>query len=569
MLESIEKFYKYFGPKMNDVVFLDKSENIIEKYPDLPKNSQFYSSLTGESDYYSPDLIHILLSRDDYIDNLLQVLQNSKLNYVELRGFVSDMRAQTFETMRKSSLIKFIINEKKYFTPAELKRARRILDFAEKNFDPLVLLEDTSQYSCLMGNKTVSFPISSLASLFFNNYARVYNNDYGFLPSEVQPHEFMYCALQWARLTGVFEKYPMSNESEHFMYALAHDAFFDFSTVNLLNETKDEFTLNAQIDHDLVSYATKNMPKKFTKFQKNVLAYIRLCSYFHYDAGFYASNQKGRSAEFHSNIEHLKDITMSNASIVCYEFPPIFGRALNKLGTNYEFHNLYSTYGGGHANLKFKTDGYLVQAEPLYSIFDSDFIKTRLEHRIDGLTCLNENRATQARFKSEVDQVVDYFFKNEYKFDPIAGHWEQLKNEYSQLCEEKTKLSLSDKIGLLRQQIPDILLLPGLVRTIYTKKVCDCIFDAERREGRFEHTIVAEKVDYPDTEYMPVSIFSIVSKTQPENAKYLKIDFKDNVSHISKTDLQKGFDSGKYMRMSDSHSIPGIVVSEKESSDDE
>ena len=75
MLESIEKFYKYFGPKMNDVVFLDKSENIIEKYPDLPKNSQFYSSLTGESDYYSPDLIHILLSRDDYIDNLLQVLQ--------------------------------------------------------------------------------------------------------------------------------------------------------------------------------------------------------------------------------------------------------------------------------------------------------------------------------------------------------------------------------------------------------------------------------------------------------------------------------------------------------------
>lgn len=572
MIESIKKFYTYFGPKLKEVVFLDKSENLVERYNDLPKNDQFFNCDTGEADYYSPDFIRLLFSREDYVDNLLEVMANDDKNIIEFKAFVSDMRAQTFAKIRKSSLIRFVINEIQYLSNEEKERAIRVIHYAEQNLDPLPLLDDDSIFTCTMGNKSVSCPVKLLAKLFFKDFEQAENNDYGFLPIEYQPHEFMYCALQWARQNSVFDKYTMSNEAEQFMYRLTHDMLFDFSTVNMLNETKDDFTLNAELDRELISYATRNMPKKFTKFQKNVLAYLRLCVHFHYDAGFYASNQQGRAADFHSDIEHLKDISMSNPSIVCYEFPPIYGRALTKLGTHYEFHNLYSTYGGGHANLKFKSDGYLVQVEPLYSIFDSDFIKTRLEHRIDGLICLNENKATQQRFNDEVKEVVSYFYENEYQFDPIAGHYEELKNEYEQLNQNKPKVSLKDKIDLLRRQIPDILLLPGLVRTIYTKKVCDCIFDKERKDGRFEHTIIAEKVDYPDTEYMPLSIFSIISKSElgkPLTAKYLKIDFKDNVSFISKTELEEGITSGKYVCTSDSHSIPGLDINIKEKNEDE
>lgn len=139
---------------------------------------------------------------------------------------------------------------------------------------------------------------------------------------------------------------------------------------------------------ELLNTLFSNIPNNLTKLEQAIFLYIKLCKLLTYDELFYVMNED--AIKYHENINNLKNITLENNKVVCYEFNILYAEVLDRLGIKYQIQD-YSKGNSrkGHANLIFKSDDFIVTADSVTSILMGDLTNAKLGYPLVGLTCKN------------------------------------------------------------------------------------------------------------------------------------------------------------------------------------
>ena len=142
------------------------------------------------------------------------------------------------------------------------------------------------------------------------------------------------------------------------------------------------------MNSELLNTLFLNIPNNLTKLEQAIFLYIKLCKLLTYDELFYTMNED--AIKYHENINNLKNITLENNKVVCYEFNMLYAKVLDRLGIKYQIQDYSkSNLRKGHANLIFKSDNFIVTADSVTSILMGDLTNAKLGYPLVGLICKN------------------------------------------------------------------------------------------------------------------------------------------------------------------------------------
>jgi hypothetical protein len=165
-----------------------------------------------------------------------------------------------------------------------------------------------------------------------------------------------------------------------------------------------------------------------------------MCKILTYDEEFYAVNQKGEVAKKHEQIENINNITPQNNKVVCYEFNAIYAKLLEELGINFEVKSATGKddFGGGHAYLEFRDGKFLLMADSVISILNSDLFNAKMNLCLNGLSCINTNSDTRKEFQEIAAKVYGLIVLQEKEskedFDEILEDYIKSNGRYLQYC---------------------------------------------------------------------------------------------------------------------------------------
>lgn len=556
MIEELERNLRLYERFLDSAVFLPLDEHVHEFLAKYEK--KWVQNGENQEPYYK-EVILAILKNKDVLENLRRVYLNPNSSLVDIRAFKNEKIAMPVTRLRDSTMLFALLNEFESLSEEEKATAKPYLDEYASTLDPRVMLEDSSEYSCTMGNKTITIPVKKLAKFLTDDYKNARGGDISsFATDGYSGSEFLFAVKSWARSDNIITRYIFDPEAKEVFSALERDEIVDFYGVDKLNETNNPFTKGTKVSPDITDYVFSSMPANFSKTEKAIYAYIKLCRCLQYDAGFYASNQQGLAADFHADKSNLDNINLENNEVVCYEFAAIYGEILNMLNINYEYRNLYTQYGGGHADLVFKSDGFVVEAEPLKSILGSDFCKARFDEAVSGLNPLNSNKSSQEAFKRAIYDVSDYIRENEPD-NTIGSEFNLWKQQYDQISDTKVEIPMGEKFHILEKQMQDVKDYNSISKLIYLKRICDRMFEQERKQEDFEMIILNEQVESNRTSALPIVLLVFQPKNREEGkTKYVKYGYDDTFSMLSKKQLIEKLKTKQFGFINESRAIPGI-----------
>lgn len=158
------------------------------------------------------------------------------------------------------------------------------------------------------------------------------------------------------------------------------------------------------MNSELLNTLFLNIPNNLTKLEQAIFLYIKLCKLLTYDEFFYTMNKD--AIKYHEDINNLKNITLENNKVVCYEFNMLYAEILDKLGIKYQIQDYSKDKSRkGHANLVFKYDNFIVMADSVTSILMGDLTNAKLGYPLVGLTCKNNPK--------EFEKLILKVYKNQ------------------------------------------------------------------------------------------------------------------------------------------------------------
>ncbi len=185
----------------------------------------------------------------------------------------------------------------------------------------------------------------------------------------------------------------------------------DTESININYKSSKDYYLKINIDRNLEEEILRDMPCYYNSFEKAIYIYIKMCSIFIFDDAAYAVNTMfSMFDEKHKSLKYVDEISVLNNEVVCFEFTVMYAYFLNKLGIDFEmrFIGTYE-YVCDHAYLNFAFDKYLVEADPITSVLESDFFSVKVGDVLQGLKCKNEFDSTVDDFKRIFGKVYDDF----------------------------------------------------------------------------------------------------------------------------------------------------------------
>ena len=367
------------------------------------------------------------------------------------------------------------------------------------------------------------------------------------------PKSFVYVVRKFTEDKKIHSNCMMDDEICQFVSALKQDEIIDTFSIDEINSTID-LVDPVKLNDDLVEYVLNNMPKDYTDVQKAIFTYLKLCKLFTYDEEFYAEQQSEESNRKHSDVSKLSEISPTNNSVVCYEINQIFAQFLKSYGIDYNASAIFGTYGNGHANLTFKADDYVVQADAVATILGSDLLNAKMHNSITGLVCKNKNSVLKTKFKKLVLQVTEDLKRldpSPYVAHDSIDNWQKL---ISVFVEDPVDVTIKDKIDIFTD-IAVTNTLPPTEKIAYLTKIYNHLFSKDRTTYM---TIIKEKSD-PNKFAKPTLVITYNAQdeiTKFENNQYVLLRNNEWID-ISREDLQKLFDKGILGSISD-HPVPGI-----------
>lgn len=384
---------------------------------------------------------------------------------------------------------------------------------------------------------------------------------------DIKKEYFLYALKKYYNKNFIETSYLLTPNIETNFASIMVDEYVDTAAIN--KEYKHDPVVDEyEVNKELEEYIMSGISPDFTLLEKAIYIYIKLCKSLTYDEEFYAAHQKGDVALKHKNIRHLKDISLTNNSVVCWEFNAIFSYLLNKLGINSGTNVRDYAYGDGHNNVEFRCDKYLVIADAVTSIFTGDLYNAKLNKPIVGLGCHNRNVDTRIDFERSVDKVYEYI-KNEELFEHHdllkEGNLNELLLKYKKYTENYKELPIPERVAILFEKVNSMKRLKGMDTYSYIMQLGKIFFKPEERDYNIKFELIKNnEPKEEEKETMPLGVLAVnpvlFSKVSYENSYYI-YSSKYGFEPISYFTLKERFENGTYEYMNGSRQgIPGIFV---------
>ena len=262
-----------------------------------------------------------------------------------------------------------------------------------------------------------------------------------------------------------------------------------------------------------------------------------MCELLTYDESVFIDY---KNANKHLDPIRVSTIDKNNNKVICYEFAFIYAYVLKKLGIDYTMNAKSFIDSPGYANIEFRFQEYLIRADAISNIFDSDLTNIKVGDRIKGLTCINENVSTQKKFNEISNKIRLNILNREKQLETYEKNVDNIKNSIS-----SGNLSKKDKIKVLLKVITRDN-LKGLDKLIYQRKIFESIFT---EEDNIKITFISNK-NNP---------FTIISLFENDTYKYFAVNETNDLPLrvITNDELNAKIENGEYVLL-ENEIIPGL-----------
>ena len=370
----------------------------------------------------------------------------------------------------------------------------------------------------------------------------VKNKQYDGIPIEY----FVYGLICYFDNNKLFYKYYFPIKMKKRFLELKNNKLVDYQSVNKILNTSDRLQKKVRLSQDVYNIINKKYDEDSLK---NIIkVYLELCKIFIYDEKFYISSESDESRK-HSRVSYLPYLNKRNNKIVCYEFPELFGAFLKSKNINYEIVGGNHFYGLMHNYLIFRYHKYLIQVEPVKTVYNTDFTNIRIGKPLIGISCINENKNTQEEFNNilnECYQTMDFTF-DEYLPANKINNDEELENDVKKYL---------IKIDLILKKSNDLKAGP-MEKASYFREMMYHLFNKEELGNNVFYSVVTDRLNL-----VYIIIINPDALNRDDNVYLIYQDNKLSIIDIE--DLRELFKNGLLMKLK-RQDIPGIDIAKKRS----
>lgn len=568
----------------------ERIKDQLEKYPSLKKIAEYTLFVDQDelSNIKNSDEVYIeTLMCDVSVEFLKKVLQDDVyFSYVKkyFKGDINNFRiASIFNGdtagsihYTKSQILKglelLVESGDLHLTDSQKNKYQELKDII--SFESFVSSVKGKNYDIDIEGKRYSISIQSMINLLLmdeDEFDRLCaDNSIKYIDGILKEH-FIYATLMYFRKSGVLNDFLLPDN----IYYRYNDVYslqkIDLQAINKYLETTDKMHDKIKLSEELRTKILEGMPDNYSKLEKAIYIYIKMCKILTYDDEYYAVNQKGVATEKHKDINYVSNITPLNNKVVCFEFNLIYSKLLSELGINFSSNYkgmMGEAYGESHADLTFRCDKFLVRADSVTSILKGDIMQAKLNQPLKGLNCANHNINTYREFNELVSKVYELVATWEKKDDKdiLVEHvqtFDEIMKEYENTIDNIKKVDLNEKLSILVDKVYSTKMV-GIDSLSYVLQLKDILFDATEKTQNIAITIIRNNEPFDkDSVAMASAIFTInlsdYNKQEDDNIYYY---FNPNheLMLISKEELQAKFNDGafEYVDIKNDPKIPGI-----------
>jgi hypothetical protein len=342
----------------------------------------------------------------------------------------------------------------------------------------------------------------------------------------------------------IFNKYIFDHQVYERYENITSFKYIDFESLNK-NQKSDDYDGNGEsivdnlhIDDEFIKDIQKYAKKTYGPLERAIHAYIRMCELLTYDEQVFIDYKK---AGKHIDTKHIASINKDNNKVICYEFAFIYAYILKKLGINYTMNAKSFIDSPGYATVEFRFQEYLIKADAIKSVVDSDLTNIKVGDKINGLTCINENVATQKKFNELSNKIRLNILTRKNEFETYDRNVKNIRNIVN-----LKELSKKDRIKILLKVITKEN-LKGLDKLIYQRKIFESIFTEEDNI----------KITFISNTNNP---FTIISLFENGTYKYYAVNESDEspLRVITKEEINNKINTGEYVLI-ENENIPGLI----------
>lgn len=361
----------------------------------------------------------------------------------------------------------------------------------------------------------------------------------------------------------ISQGFILNLNARNLVASINSDQAVDTYAFDKITSTYDNIKQDVVLNAELVDYVMAGMKQNYSDIQKAMHIYVKLCRALSYDPTFYAENESREVNLLHMNPATLKNISLDNPNIVCYEFNAIYANLLKKLGINYVIKSKNASYGDGHAYLSFRADDYIVNADSLPSIIGSDLLNAKVNQELKGLTCENKNTVMKNKFHTMLQEVYFHILdqeKTKYTDDRI---FRELAQMMMSLNDGNIHITTKDKLEIFTK-ICKTTTLPTVEKQSYLLDMFKNVFHDNTNA---KLTIISTKEDSAQKFYDTGMVISFQKKPngkiQSKDYDYYMYDASSSTwNPISKDTLQERT-LDERIHCFGTHFIPGIKTNDE------
>lgn len=376
---------------------------------------------------------------------------------------------------------------------------------------------------------------------------------------------FLYATKEYMKDNSILENYLAAPDIEARLKMISESKYIDIEAINQILTRNDYNFDNIHVNEELKQKILEGIPEELTPLEKAVYIYIKMCKILTYDEEFYAYNQRGPIVSIHENANHVSEITPTNNKVVCYEFNAIYEKMLAELGLNFDTNQtLINGFGGGHANLLFRSDKFLIEADSVTSILQGDIFQAKLNQPLRGLKCKNNNPKTREEFQ---DTFLKIYFLVASKEEKLTKNkvgevesFEDILEQYTDLTDNLKPIPVEEKMAILVDKVNSTRMI-GIDAYSYVLQLRKIIFTEQEQKDNFRVTVIRNtEKQGEDTLTTAKAVFALRVPVDDRFAvEYYIYSPGEQLRPITKEELQEKFELNEIGYVAkDDPVIPGL-----------
>lgn len=515
---------------------------------------------------YSIEFINDLLNDQRYYDYYIKMF-NSVEDFIT--SFIYDDMPYSNPPISKMGLLEAILdaNDSGLLT-LEKEGQKRLYELLEKTkIDDFIYRYETKVFNYTLDEKKVEVPFELINKFFLmteEETEKFYKE--GIVPFDIgnmTQEEYAYIIRRFIADFRINNRYYLPGINNKYGKLLS-SKFLDYEAINKFKKTND-FLEDIEINDELKKIIFDKMPEDLSELDKAIYVYIKLCKTLTYDEEFYVFDQSEEIAKEHMDIKHIKEITPNNNRVVCYEFNAIYAKLLSELGINLETKERKNkNFSGAHVNLSFRCGKYLIKADSVTAIFESDMTRAKLNQPLQGLECINKSSDTRKEFRDDIIKIqklinkqnnIDVEIKRKETFEEVVSR-------YGEIVKPKNKMSIDEKLQLLIRELRNAK-IEGIDNLSYAYELRKILFNARERNLNIAfNRMRINNILFDENKAMPVLIITTNDTNLREdlsnNKYYIYVPNRQLLS-MSREELNLMLDNKKIEYIKERHEkIPGL-----------